>query len=98
MIASVLILVVLSLPLFDMQARPGGRRPVARGHDGPPGLRRDAQGFGDGANGPFLIAVKLDPPAHNDQKKLNKLNDQIAAQQQQAEQQVDAQATQIATS
>ena len=53
------------------------------------------KGFGDGANGPFLVAAKLDPPAHNDQKKLDKLNDQIAQQQQQAEDAVNEQAQQL---
>ncbi len=47
-----------------------------------------SKGSGVGVNGPLLIAVDLKPPAHNDQQKLDKLNDQIAAQQQQAEQQV----------
>ena len=96
MIASVLILVVLSLPLFDLKL---GQEDVGQlPEDTTARQAYDAmrQGFGDGANGPFLVAVKLNPPAHNDQKKLNKLNDQIAAQQQQAEQQVNAQATQIA--
>ncbi len=95
-LSAVAILVVLSLPLLDLRLgqEDVGQLPTSttarQAYDA---LR---QGFGDGANGPFLVAAKLDPPAHNDQKKLKKLNDQLAQQQQQAEQQVSAQATQIA--
>ncbi len=32
-----------------------------------------AKGFGEGANGPLLVAVSLDPPAKNDQKSLDTL-------------------------
>ena len=95
-LSAVAILVVLSLPLFDLRLgqEDVGQLPTST-------TARQAydamrQGFGDGANGPFLVAAKLDPPAHNDQRKLNKLNDQVAQQQQQAEQQVSAQAQQIA--
>jgi RND superfamily putative drug exporter len=95
-IAAVAILVALSLPLLDLRLgqEDVGQLPTSttarQAYDA---LRN---GFGDGANGPFLVAAKLDPPAHNDQKKLDKLNDQVAQQQQQAEAQVSAQATQIA--
>ena len=40
-----------------------------------------SDGFGPGANGPFLIAVAFDPPAHNDQKQLNQLEQQKKQQQ-----------------
>jgi RND superfamily putative drug exporter len=93
--AAVLILVVLSLPLLDLRLgqEDVGQLPTSttarQSYDA---LRK---GFGDGANGPFLVAAKLDPPAHNDQKKLDKLNDQIAQQQQQAEAAVTAQTQQL---
>jgi RND superfamily putative drug exporter len=84
-LSAVAILVVLSLPLLDLRLgqEDVGQLPTST-------TARQAydamrQGFGDGANGPFLVAAKLDPPAHNDQKKLNKLNDQVAQQQQQTE-------------
>ena len=85
-LSAVAILVVLSLPLLDLRLgqEDVGQLPTSttarQAYDA---LRK---GFGDGANGPFLVAAKLDPPAHNDQKKLNKLNDQVAQQQQQATQ------------
>ena len=34
------------------------------------------EGFGVGYNGPLLVAVDMKPPAHNDQKSLNQLNQQ----------------------
>jgi RND superfamily putative drug exporter len=48
------------------------------------------EGFGAGANGPFLISVQLSKPAKPDQKNLNELDqqeEQLQAQQQQIEQQ-----------
>jgi RND superfamily putative drug exporter len=51
------------------------------------------KGFGPGVNGPFLVAVKLQPPAHNDNHKLNQLQSQEQKQKQQ-EQSAIAQQTQ----
>jgi RND superfamily putative drug exporter len=53
------------------------------------------RGFGPGTNGPFLIAVGFDPPAHNDQKQLNELEQQKREQQQKAEAQANATAEQL---
>ncbi len=53
------------------------------------------EGFGPGINGPFLIAVRFEPPAHNDQKQLNQLEKQQQQQQQAAEQQANATAQQL---
>ncbi len=47
------------------------------------------EGFGSGVNGPLLIASTLDPPAHNDQNKLNQLKQQENQQQQQQQQAVE---------
>jgi putative drug exporter of the RND superfamily len=93
---AVAILVVLSLPIFHLKL--GQQDDGVLPHSTSSRQSYDAlrTGFGDGANGPFLVAVKLNPPAKNDQKKLNQLNRQEAAQQQQAEQQLTAQANQIA--
>jgi putative drug exporter of the RND superfamily len=92
---AVAILVVLSLPIFDLKL---GQEDVGvLPHDTTSRQSYDAlrDGFGDGANGPLLIAVKLNPPAKNDQKSLDQLNQQQQQQQQQEQQQVDAQANQI---
>jgi uncharacterized membrane protein YdfJ with MMPL/SSD domain len=35
-----------------------------------------SEGFGPGSNGPMLVAVSLDKPAHNDQADFDKLRDQ----------------------
>ena len=53
------------------------------------------EGFGPGVNGPFLIAVGFDPPAHNDQKQLNQLEQQQKQQQQAATEQANATAQQL---
>jgi RND superfamily putative drug exporter len=96
LLAAVAILVVLSLPIFDLKLgqQDVGVLPQSTTSRQAYDALRD--GFGDGANGPFLVAVKLNPPAKNDQKKLDQLNQQEAAQQQQEQQQVTAQANQIA--
>jgi uncharacterized membrane protein YdfJ with MMPL/SSD domain len=50
------------------------------------------RGFGPGSNGPMLIAVSLSKPAHNDQAKLDKLQNQQqkAVQQEISKQQAKA--------
>ncbi len=81
-LAAVAILVALSLPLLDLRL---GQEDVGQLPESTTARQSyDAmrQGFGDGANGPFLVAAKLKPPAQNNQKKLDKLNDQVAQQQQ----------------
>ena len=83
MVAAVVLLVVLALPLRDMQL---GQEDVGvlptdttarQAYDG------IKQGFGAGENGPFLIAVEFAKPARNDQKSLDQLKQQQAAEQQQ---------------
>ena len=59
--------------------RPAGRRPAAR-IDTTARQAYDpiAKAFGAGTNGPFLVAVSLDPPAQADTKKLNQLKQKAA--------------------
>ena len=93
-IASTLILVVLAIPLLDLQL---GQTDA--GTDPKDQTTRKAYdllstGFGPGVNGPFLIAVKLNPPAKADQSSIDKVNDQqkqLDQQQQQATEQGEAQ-------
>ena len=47
------------------------------------------EGFGVGANGPLLVAVDVKPPAQNDQKSLDQLNQQEQQQQAQEQQQIE---------
>ena len=90
-LAAVAILLVLALPVLDLEPRPAGQRPVPEVDDPiAPVLRPDQGGLRRRAvNGPLLIAVRMRPPAHNDQQKLDQLNQQ--QQQQQQEQQVTRQ-------
>ncbi|MDQ2674681.1 MAG: MMPL family transporter, partial [Chloroflexota bacterium] len=92
LIAAVALLVVLALPLKDMTLgqEDVGQQPESTTARQAYDLLTDA--FGAGANGPLLIAVDLDPPAKNDQAKLNQLKRQQAQQQQQAENQAQQQA------
>ena len=96
MALAVAILLAMAIPVLDLRL---GQEDVGvlpesttarQAYDG------ITKGFGAGTNGPLLIAVKLDPPAKNDQKKLNDLNQQVSDQQAQTEQQVTEQATTIA--
>ena len=93
-IASTLILVVLAIPLLDLQL---GQTDA--GTDPKDQTTRKAYdllsaGFGPGVNGPFLIAVQLNPAAKADQSNIDKVNDQqkqLDQQQQQATEQGEAQ-------
>ena len=95
LITAVAVLVVLALPTFDLKL---GQEDVGVLPDSTTARESyDAidGSFDKGENGPLLVAVKLKPPAQNDQKKLNQLNDQVAQQQQQTENEVNQQAQQI---
>ena len=93
-IASTAILLVLAIPLLNLQL---GQTDA--GTDPKDQTTRKAYdlltaGFGPGVNGPFLIAVQLNPPAKADQSNIDKVDDQqkqLDQQQQQATQQGEAQ-------
>ena len=92
LILSVVLLVVLALPLKDMTL---GQEDVGQLPESTTARQAyDLMGnsFGEGSNGPLLIAVSLDPPAKADTKKLNQLKQQQKQQQQQAENQAQQQA------
>jgi uncharacterized membrane protein YdfJ with MMPL/SSD domain len=91
MALAVVVLVAMAIPILDLRL---GQEDVGvlpesttarQAYDG------ITEGFGAGTNGPLLIAVKLAPPARNDQKGLDELNDQVAQQQAEATQKVTAQ-------
>ena len=83
----VAILITLALPVtqIELGAQDNGQMPESstsrQSYD------TLTKGFGVGYNGGLLLAVDVRPPAHNDQKSL----DQINQQKQQAEQQQQAQ-------
>ncbi len=91
-VVAIIIMIALALPALDMRLgqQDYGQFPesttVRQAYD------TLDKGFGPGVNGPFLIAVRFEPPAHNDQKQLNQLEQQQKQQQQQA----TAQANEIA--
>ena len=93
MIFAIAILIALAWPVTDIRLgqQDNGQFPesttIRQSYDAL------AEGFGVGYNGPFLVAVKFDPKAHNDQKKLNQLEQQQKEQQQQAEDQANQEAT-----
>ena len=92
MLIAVAILVVLAIPVLNLELgqQNNGQLPkdttVRQSYD----LLRE--GFGPGVNGPLLIAVDSGSDRfHNDQKKLNQLQNQQQQQEQQAVQQATAQ-------
>jgi putative drug exporter of the RND superfamily len=77
-ILAVAILALLAIPVLQLQLgqADNGQQPTST-------QIRQAydlldEGFGPGVNGPFLIAVKLSPPAAPDQKKLSQVQQQQA--------------------
>jgi len=94
-IVAIVLLVAIALPALDMRL---GQQDYAQYPTSTEARQANdilARGFGPGVNGPFLIAVRFDPPAHNDQHDLNQLEAQKKQQQQQAEKQADAIADQL---
>ncbi len=91
-LAATAFLLFLALPILDMRL---GQQDI--GQLSTSTTARQAydlidQGFGVGTNGPFLLAVKFNPPAQNDQKSLNQLKAKQKRQQQQQEQKIQQQA------
>ena len=94
-VVAVIIMIALALPALDMRLgqQDYGQFPesttVRQAYD------TLEEGFGPGVNGPFLIAVRFEPPAHNDQKQLDQLEQQQKQQQQQATEQANEIAQQL---
>jgi putative drug exporter of the RND superfamily len=84
-LAGIVLLVVLSVPVFSIRlgAQDNGEMPTSTT------IRQSydtlTKGFGVGANGPFLIAVKLNPAAKPDTKSLNQMEQQQQQQQEAVE-------------
>ena len=89
LVASTAVLVVLALPLLDLhlgQSDTGALPTSTTARQAYDGI---GTGFGNGTNGPLLVAAELGKPAKPDQKNLNKLDKQqkqLKDQQQQIEQ------------
>src|SRR5262249_1990467 len=92
MVLGVGILLVLAIPVLNLQLgqQDNAQEPKSTQTRQSYDLLRE--GFGPGINGPFLIAVDFrGSPAHNDQKKLNQLQQQQKQQEQQAVEQATTQ-------
>ena len=90
-----ILLLAIALPALDMRLGQQDYGQFPKSTEARQAYDTLTKGFGPGANGPFLIAVAFDPPAHNDQKQLNQLEQQKKQQQQKAEQQANQIAQQL---
>jgi putative drug exporter of the RND superfamily len=81
-VGAVAILLVLAIPVLDLELGQQDNGQFSKSTT----LRKSYDllkaNFAPGVNGPLLIAVRMHPPAHNDQKRLNQLNSQEQKQQQ----------------
>jgi RND superfamily putative drug exporter len=88
-LAGIVVLLVLSIPVLQINlgAQDNGQMPksttIRQSYDAL------EQGFGVGYNGPLLVAVDVKPPAQNDQKSLNQLEQQQQQQEQQQQQAIE---------
>jgi RND superfamily putative drug exporter len=93
--AGILVLVVLAIPVLQINlgAQDNGQMPtsttIRQAYDGL------TKGFGVGYNGPLLVAVDLKPPAQNDQKSLNQLDQSEQQQQDKAQEQIETQTQEL---
>jgi RND superfamily putative drug exporter len=94
-VVAVILLLAIALPALDMRLGQQDYGQFPKSTEARQAYDTLTKGFGPGANGPFLIAVAFDPPAHNDQKQLNQLEQQKKQQQQKAEQQANQIAQQL---
>jgi putative drug exporter of the RND superfamily len=92
LVASVGILIVLSLPVLDLQLGASDNGELPKSTTARQAFDLMSEGFGPGSNGPLLIGVELGSPAKPDQsqikqvnQKQDQLNQQIAGQEQQLE-------------
>ena len=92
LVASVGILIVLALPVLDLQLGASDNGELPKSTTARQAYDLMTEGFGPGSNGPLLIGVELGSPAKADQsqikqvdQKQDQLNQQIAEQEQQLE-------------
>ena len=97
LVASVGILLILALPVLNLDLGSTDNGELAKDTTARQAYDLIDKGFGPGANGPLLISVQLDSKAKPNQKNLNQINkkqkqenQQIAAQEQQLTEQLEA--------
>jgi RND superfamily putative drug exporter len=75
---TVLILLVLAIPVLNLQLGQSDSGELPKSTTARQSYDIVAQGFGPGANGPLLVAVKLGTPATSNDPRLSKLESDIA--------------------
>jgi putative drug exporter of the RND superfamily len=95
MLAAVALLVVLALPTLDIRLGQEDVGELPESTTARQSYDLLSKGFGPGANGPFLIAVHMRPPAHPDRAKLNQLKQKEQRQESKEQQAVDDTAEQL---
>ena len=88
-LVAVVLLIVLALPTLDIRLGQEDVGELPESTTARQSYDLLTKGFGAGANGPFLIAVDMRPPAHPDRAKLNQLNQKEQRQEAKQEQAVD---------
>jgi putative drug exporter of the RND superfamily len=89
-VASTAVLLILALPLLDLHLGQSDTGALPTSTTARQAYDAIGDGFGEGTNGPLLVAAKLGKPAKADQKNLNKIDQQqkqLEQQQQKIEQQ-----------
>jgi RND superfamily putative drug exporter len=89
-VASTAVLLILALPLLDLHLGQSDTGALPTSTTARQAYDAVGDGFGEGTNGPLLVAAKLGKPAKADQKNLNKIDQQqkqLEQQQQKIEQQ-----------
>jgi putative drug exporter of the RND superfamily len=89
LVASTAVLVVLALPVLDLHLGQSDTGALPTSTTARQAYDAIGKGFGEGTNGPLLVAAELGKPAKPDQKNLDKLDKQqkqLKQQQQQIEQ------------
>ncbi len=88
--ASTAVLLILALPLLDLHLGQSDTGALPTSTTARQAYDAIGEGFGEGTNGPLLVAAELGKPAKPDQNNLDKINKQqkqLDQQQQQIEQQ-----------
>jgi putative drug exporter of the RND superfamily len=89
-VAGTAVLLILAFPLLDLHLGQSDTGALPTSTTARQAYDAIGAGFGEGTNGPLLVAAELGSPAKPDQKNLNKLDKQqkqLEQQQQQIEQQ-----------
>ena len=63
-----MLLIALAIPVLDMRLGQEDNGELPESTTARQAYDAITEGFGVGTNGPLLLSVKLNPPAHNDQK------------------------------